>query len=139
MHAGYKFSKHSNTLEDVHMPVKDLLPMVDPTSLLISGWDISHANLYEACIRARVLEPDLIKQLKGELENIRPLPAAFRGDFIASNQADRADNVLNGSNREIIIKLREDIRLMKARCDKVVVLWTANTEQYLLPEIDSVD
>lgn len=28
---------------------------------------------------------------------------------------------------------------MKAKNDKVIVLWTANTEQYLLPEIASVD
>ena len=28
---------------------------------------------------------------------------------------------------------------MKSRSDKVIVLWTANTEQYLLPEIESMD
>lgn len=28
---------------------------------------------------------------------------------------------------------------MKARTDKVILLWTANTEQYLLPEIDKLD
>jgi hypothetical protein len=40
--------------------------------------------------------------LKSELEKIKPLRAAFKGDFIASNQADRADNVMNGTNLEII-------------------------------------
>ena len=28
---------------------------------------------------------------------------------------------------------------MKQKCDKVIVLWTANTEQYLLPEISSLE
>jgi hypothetical protein len=28
---------------------------------------------------------------------------------------------------------------MKEKTDKVVVLWTANTEMFLLPEIDSVE
>lgn len=28
---------------------------------------------------------------------------------------------------------------MKAKTDKVVVLWTANTEMFLLPEINTVD
>ena len=28
---------------------------------------------------------------------------------------------------------------MKARTDKVIVLWTANTEQYLLPIIETVE
>jgi hypothetical protein len=28
---------------------------------------------------------------------------------------------------------------MKSRVEKVILLWTANTEQYLLPEISSVE
>lgn len=72
--------------------------MVDPCDIIVSGWDISKKNLYESCKRAKVLEPDLIKQLKSELQAIVPLPAALNGDFIASNQADRADNVLLGTN-----------------------------------------
>jgi len=65
---------------------------------VITGWDISKLNLYEACRRSKVLEPDLIRQLKSELEAIVPLPAALNGDFIASNQADRADNIVTGTN-----------------------------------------
>lgn len=78
--------------------MKDLLPMVNPVDFVIGGWDISAANLYEACKRSKVLEPDLIRQLRPQLEAIVPLPAALNGDFIASNQADRADNVFKGTN-----------------------------------------
>jgi len=35
--------------------------------------------------------------------------------------------------------LRADIREMKAKTEKVILLWTANTEQYLLPEIETVE
>jgi myo-inositol-1-phosphate synthase len=105
----------------------------------ISGWDISGLNLYESCKRARVLEPTLIEQLRGDLERIRPLPAAFHGEFIAANQAERADNVITGTNEEVIARLRQDIRDMKAKVDKVILLWTANTEQYLLPEIPTIE
>jgi len=72
--------------------------MVDPVDFEITGWDISKLNLYEAAKRSRVLEPDLIRQLKPQLEQIVPLPAALNQDYIASNQADRADNVLTGTN-----------------------------------------
>ena len=44
-----------------------------------------------------------------------------------------------GTNEELIEALREDIRAVKARNDKVIVLWTANTEMYLLPEINALD
>ncbi len=57
--------------------------MVNPCDLEISGWDISGLNMFEACKRAKVLEPDLIRQLKPDLEKIKPLPAAFNREFIA--------------------------------------------------------
>ena len=113
--------------------------MVDPNDMVVHGWDISGLNLYEACKRAHVLEPDLINQLKDDLSQIVPLPAAFNGEFIAANQADRADNIKKGNNLEIVQQIRQDIQNMKKQVDKVVILWTANTEQYLLPEIETVD
>jgi len=48
-------------IEDVHMPINEILPMVNPVDMEISGWDISGYNLYDSCKRAKVLEPDLIK------------------------------------------------------------------------------
>ncbi|CDW73283.1 UNKNOWN [Stylonychia lemnae] len=138
-HVGFKIDEKSGSLADVHKPVKEILPMVNPCDFEITGWDISQMNLYEAARRSKVLEPDLLRQLKAQLENIKPLPAALNQDYIASNQADRADNILTGTNQEIVNKLREDIQQMKRRTDKVIILWTANTEQYYLPEIATVD
>lgn len=69
----------------MYKPVNELLPMVDPREMVITGWDISGLNLFDACKRAKVLEPDLINQLRGDLESIVPLPAAFNGDYIAGN------------------------------------------------------
>jgi Myo-inositol-1-phosphate synthase len=35
--------------------------MVNPCEFVLSGWDISKTNLYDACKRSKVLEPDLIR------------------------------------------------------------------------------
>ena len=72
--------------------------MASPVDFDVSGWDISSANLYEATKRAHVLEPTLIEQLKGDLENIKPMKAVLNPDFIAANQADRCDNVRLGTH-----------------------------------------
>lgn len=56
------------------------------------------------------------------------MSAPLNPEFIASNQADRADNVFQGTNEQIVTKLREDIRKMKEKTEKVILLWTANTE-----------
>lgn len=108
-HAGFKFDDKTKTLSDVYKPIKSLLPMVDPCEFVINGWDISNENLYKACKRAKVLEPDLIRQLKPELEAIVPMPAALNGDYIAANQSERSNNLIQGSNQEIVNKLRRDI------------------------------
>jgi len=138
-HVGFKFNEEDGTLTDVFKPIKELLPMARPIDFDVTGWDISSANLYESVKRAHVLEPTLIEQLKSDLENIVPLKAVLNPDFIAANQADRCDNVRLGTNEELIEALREDIRAVKARNDKVILLWTANTEMYLLPEINALD
>ena len=61
---GFKFNEETRELEDHFKPVKEVLPLVSPVDFTIVGWDISSKNLYEACKRARVLEPDLIDKLK---------------------------------------------------------------------------
>ena len=67
------------------------------------------------------------------------MPAALNKDYIAANQEDRADNVITGTNSELIEQLRKDIQEMKKKVDKVILLWTANTEMYYLPEIETSD
>jgi myo-inositol-1-phosphate synthase len=113
--------------------------MVSPIDFDVCGWDISNLNLYESAKRAHVLEPTLIEQLKEDLEKIVPMKAVLNPDFIASNQADRCDNVRTGTNEELIEAVRADIRACKERNDKVILLWTANTEMFLLPEINAID
>lgn len=138
-HCGFKFDQESGSLKDVYKPIKDLLPMANPVDFEVGGWDINGMNLYDAAKRACVLEPALLEQLKSDLEAMTPLPAALNPEYIAANQSERADNVRTGTNRELIDAIKGDIRDMKARTDKVVLLWTANTEMFLLPQINAID
>lgn len=64
---------------------------------------------------------------------MKPLPSIYYKDFIAANQEKRADNLINTGRKEDDLKqLRNDIRTFKSQngLDKVIVLWTANTERY---------
>lgn len=55
----------------------------------------------------------------------------FSSDFIAANQSERANNVLSGTKWEQMMKIRQDIQEFKEtnEVDKVIILWTANTER----------
>jgi myo-inositol-1-phosphate synthase len=63
---------------------------------------------------------------------LTPLPSIYSSSFIAANQSERADNVITGTKQEQIETLRGHIRDFKSEkgVEKVIVLWTANTERY---------
>jgi myo-inositol-1-phosphate synthase len=126
---GMEIDPETNEVKDVYKVIKDMIPLVDPNHLEITGWDISDLNLYESCYRAQVLEPTLIDQLKDDLEKLVPMKAVFNPNYIASNQSDRVTNIFTGTNKECIEKLRKDISEFKKTVDKVIILWTANTEK----------
>nr|AAP85531.1 myo-inositol-1-phosphate synthase INO1 [Xerophyta viscosa] len=118
--------------EEIYAPFKSLLPMVNPDDLVFGGWDISNMNLADAMTRAKVLDIDLQKQLRPYMESMVPLPGIYDPDFIAANQGSRANNVIKGTKKEQMEQIIKDIREFKekSKVDKVVVLWTANTERY---------
>ena len=107
-----KLGTEAKTGKDVNIPFHSVLPMVHPNDLVIGGWDISGMNLADAMDRAAVLEPTLKWMVRKELAEMVPLPSIYYPDFIAANQEDRADNILEGSNASMahVDKIRQDIR-----------------------------
>jgi myo-inositol-1-phosphate synthase len=113
-------------------PFKSLVPMVEPNDIVVTGWDISKLNIYEATKRAKVLEPTMYMQMKEQLEKMIPLPAVFDLSFVAPNQESRADNVIEGNKEKQLETVRQNIRDFKKNnnLDKVIVLWNGNTERF---------
>jgi len=116
----------------VYTPLKNMLPMVHPNEIVWGGWDISNMNLGDAMKRAKVIDYDLQQKVFPHMKEIIPLPSVYFPDFIAANQSDRADNVLKGTKQSQMEHLQKDIRNFKSNnnLDKVIVLWTANTERF---------
>lgn len=143
-----KIGVDKETGEDVYVPFNSIVPMVNPNDLVVDGWDISGLPLDQAMKRAKVLDVTLQKQLYPYLENKKPLESIYYPDFIALNQSERANNVFNQVNGEVktdnkwadVEKIRKDIRDFKTKneLDKVIILWTANTERYadVLPNVN---
>lgn len=120
--------------EDFFVPMKDIVPMVDPNELVIDGWDISSLNLGDAMRRAKVLDISLQNQLYPLMAQIKPRKALFDLNFVAENQDSRADNILDQklTKWQQVEKIMADIADFKQskQLDKVIVLWTANTERF---------
>ncbi|EHB02681.1 Inositol-3-phosphate synthase 1 [Heterocephalus glaber] len=118
--------------QEVFVPFNALLPMVAPDDLVFDGWDISSLNLAEAMRRAQVLDCGLQEQLWPHMEALRPRPSVYIPEFIAANQSARANNLIPGTRAQQLEQIRKDIRDFRHReeLDKVIVLWTANTERF---------
>ncbi len=63
--------------EEVYVPFKSLLPMVEPNDIVFGGWDISGLNCAEAMERAQVLDWSLQQQLVPYMRDIVPLPGKY--------------------------------------------------------------
>lgn len=107
-----KLGTEAKTGKEINIPFHNVLPMVHPNDLVIGGWDISGMDLAQAMDRAAVLEPTLKNMVNKEMAEMKPLPSIYYPDFIAANQEDRADNILEGSKASMahVEKLRQDIR-----------------------------
>jgi myo-inositol-1-phosphate synthase len=118
--------------QEVYAPIHKMLPMLHPNDIVWGGWDINNMNLGEAMKRSQVLDLDLQNKLYPYMEKIIPLPSVYFPDFIAANQGGRANHALKGSKQEQMETLRQNIRDFKSAnsLDKVILLWTANTERF---------
>lgn len=69
------------------------------------------------------------------MRRYKPMKSIYYSDFIASNQSERANNILEGDNVNKfghLKEIRKNISDFKEQndLDKVIILWTANTERY---------
>lgn len=119
--------------KEVYVPMKDVVPMVNPNDFFLDGWDISGLNLADSMARAKVLDISLQEQLRPHMEKLKPRKAIYNPEFIAANQSTRADNVHDIQDKWAQVEqIRADIRDFKTKnqLDTVIVLWTANTERF---------
>ena len=114
-----------------YLKYNEIVPIADLNDIVFGAWDVYPANAYEAAINAEVLKEKDINPVKDELENIKPMKAAFDHNY--AKRLD-GDNIMVGKTRwEMTEQLREDIRNFKKEngVDRVVVLWAASTEVYV--------
>jgi myo-inositol-1-phosphate synthase len=114
-------------------PIKDLVPLAGLQDLCFGAWDVFPDDAYESALHARVLERELVEQLKEPLSAIRPMPAVFSPEYV--RRLDGPNVKKAPTKRDLAELLRDDIRrFMKANgCARGVMVWCASTEIYLQP------
>ena len=97
------------------------MPLADLNDLVFTGWDIFEDNVYESAAHAKVLDKEMLAQLKPYLETIKPLPAVFDQYYV---KRLHGTHVKTGKNkRDLAEQVRADIRAFKKTVDRVVMIW----------------
>jgi myo-inositol-1-phosphate synthase len=114
--------------------IKDFVPLASLEDLVFGGWDIFSDNIYQAGVKAGVLERGLLDQIRPALEKISPWPAAFDKSYVRRLDGTHVKNAAN--KMELAEQLQDDIKgfQKKNNLSRTVMVWCASTEIFLKPE-----
>ena len=108
--------------------IKDFIPIAKISDLVFGGWDLFPDNVYEAALKAGVLERWTIAPVRKELEAIRPMPAVWDPAYLKNL---KATHFKKGRTKwDLAQKLMDDIRGFQKRTGaaRLVMLWCGSTE-----------
>jgi myo-inositol-1-phosphate synthase len=113
--------------------IKEFVPLARLEDIVFGGWDIFEDNVYEAGVKAAVLERGLLDQLKENLSAIKPMKAVFSQEYVRKLYGTW---VKQGKTKmELAEQLIDDIERFRREsgCARLVMVWCASTEIYLKP------
>jgi myo-inositol-1-phosphate synthase len=111
--------------------IREFLPLASLDDLRFGAWDPFPDSAWDSAVHARVLEHDLLEQLRTPLSALRPMPAVFSPDYV---RRLNGTHVKKGRTKlDLGEQLRDDVRrfLRQNDCARAVMVWCASTEVYL--------
>jgi myo-inositol-1-phosphate synthase len=116
--------------ENNYPKIKDFVPLADLNDIEFGGWDVYEDNVYEAAVKAEVLDNRLLNTIRPELEALRPMKAAFDKHFVKNLDGTHVKTYT--TKYDLAEQLIDDIRSFKAErnCSRLVMVWTGSTELY---------
>ena len=113
--------------------IKEFVPLAPLECLAFGTWDIFEDNAFEAAVRARVLEPHLLDEVKEPLSAIAPMKAVFDHEYV--NRIDGPNKKSDASKMDLAEALMADIQEFKRRnnCNRLVMIWCGSTEVFHKP------
>ncbi|MET0464743.1 MAG: inositol-3-phosphate synthase [Chitinophagaceae bacterium] len=110
--------------------IKDFVPLANLQDIVFGGWDLYEDNVYQAAMHAKVLDANMLFQIKAELEAIRPMKAVFDRTFVKNLDGTY---IKTGTDKMDLAKqVMDDIENFKEAndLDRVVMVWCGSTEIY---------
>lgn len=114
--------------------IKEFIELAEMRDLVFAGWDIFKDDCYESCIKAGVLEKELVEEMKDSLKKTSPMPAVFSRKYVKNLNGK---HLKKGKTKMDLAKaLIDDIKNFKKESgvERMVMVWCGSTEVYIQPE-----
>jgi myo-inositol-1-phosphate synthase len=113
--------------------IKDFVPLADLNDLVFGGWDVYNDNVFEAAMKAKVLEPMMLHAVKTELESIQPMKAVFDRSYVSNLDGDHIKQA--ATKADLAKEVMDDIENFRETkdCSRIVMVWCGSTEKYIEP------
>ena len=117
--------------EDRYPKIKEFVPLADLNDIAFGGWDIYEDNVYEAALKAKVLDLPLLQSIKAELEVIKPMKAVFDQSYVSNLAGTNLKTAV--TKYDLALQVIADIENFKKKndCNRVVLVWCGSTEKYI--------
>jgi len=111
--------------------IREFVPLASLDQLVFGGWDIFEDDMYQAGVKAGVLDRGLLDSVKPALRKIKPWPAAFDPYYVKRLRGTHTKKARN--KMELAEQLVEDILSFKAkhRLSRMVMVWCGSTEIFI--------
>ncbi len=113
--------------------ISDFVPLTPIENIEFAAWDVFEDSAYEAALKARVLDKELIESLKDELSALKPKKAVFDRRYV---KLLNGTFIKQGKNKmDLAEQLMDDIRSFKKEKDvkSLVMIWCGSTEVFIKP------
>ena len=116
--------------ENRYPKIKDFVPLAHLDDLEFGGWDVYEDNVYQAALKAKVLDPALLQSIQPELEAMVPMTAAFDKRYVKNLDGTHVKTYT--TKYDLAGQVIDDIRAFKAarNCSRLVMVWCGSTEIY---------
>jgi len=113
--------------------IKDFVPLAGLNDLVIGGWDIFEDNVYEAAVKAGVIDPAHLDRLKDAMSAIKPMKAVFDPEYV--RRINGANIKQGGSKMDKARMVMDDIENFRKRTgvSRMVMIWCGSTEAHHKP------
>jgi myo-inositol-1-phosphate synthase len=113
--------------------IRDFVPLAPLQDLVFAGWDIYEDNMYDAAVKAGVLDLPLVEQLKEPLSALTPMKAVFDPEYVRRINGPNVKQAPTKMDKAQM--LMEDIENFRKTSGvaRTVMIWCGSTEVFHKP------